>query len=236
MTKVHIKKQPIVSAPKFKGSTSMKPVSSGLWKDRPDLEVPTVFFTPTAREKVNLLVKTVTTEVGWWGTVERHGIHYLITDIFVPEQTVTGATTKIKATDLAALDAEILAAGRDPDELRYWGHSHVNFDVGPSSQDERQIQDYLQHVPWIIRGIHNKRGEQKIDVYDCENNTLHQCVKSQVVSALTPDEQQKLLDQINNRVKEDKPQKSFIGSRESFGIGKRRNGGFDYDEEMFVED
>ncbi len=51
--------------------------------------------------------------------------------------------------------------------LRFWGHSHVNMHVRPSPSDDRQMEQYAESgYSFMIRGIINKRGELRFDLFD----------------------------------------------------------------------
>ena len=152
---------------------------------------PRVFYTPAVFDTLWSLISICTQEVGWLGYVEDTPLgDYLITDLYVPAQTVTGTETDIDPSELATLGYELMQAGKDPGKLRYWGHSHVNMGVAPSGQDERQIDEYLVDCPIFIRGIYNKRGEVKVDVFDREKEIVHQCVANRIYSPGLSDEQQ----------------------------------------------
>lgn len=138
------------------------------------MESPTVWTSAKAYHKINLAIATCTKEVGWFGLVDIVEGGYLITDIFVPKQDVLPTETDIKPEDIA----ELALAVDDPEKLIYWGHSHVNMGVSPSAQDELQTLEYLEHADIFIRGIYNKKGENKVDVFDVEQGVVHECVNS----------------------------------------------------------
>lgn len=140
------------------------------------LVTPSVYYTEEVDATIRFLVDTVTTEVGWLGLVEKVGFNFLVTKIFVPKQTVSAANTTITAASMADIAMEILDLDLNPDDLYYWGHSHVNMGVSPSVQDEWQLEEYLAHCPVFIRGIYNKREQAKVDVYDMPAGIVHQCV------------------------------------------------------------
>ena len=141
------------------------------------LRTPTVLYTPEVWAVIQLAVAECSKEVGWLGTVQvLESGDYLIDQVFIPEQFVTGAETDIDAQTMAALAQEIIAAGDDPGRLMYWGHSHVNMGVSPSGQDETQIEAYLADQPVMIRGIYNKKGDAKVDVFDRNQGVVFQCV------------------------------------------------------------
>jgi hypothetical protein len=142
---------------------------------------PIVYYSQEAWLTIEYLIKESNKEIGWLGLVEKKDDFYIIREIFVPEQTVTAATTDIEPEAMMKLTMQLLDQNKDPSNLRYWGHSHVNMQVSPSARDENQIAEYLEHADWFIRGIYNKQGNNKVDVYNVPNNTIHQCVTNTVI-------------------------------------------------------
>ena len=141
----------------------------------PDKErIPTVYYAPGVLEKIKYIVAECKTEIGWWGPVERtpEG-DFLIKDIFVPRQEVSGTETLISEESMVAMFMEYAAQGGDTDELYYWGHSHVNMAVSPSGQDETQVQKFLSGCKYFIREIRNKADAVKMDVYDRDARTAY---------------------------------------------------------------
>ena len=160
---------------KYKVSTSAMSASITTLQNETHV-VPRVFYAPGVWERIQYLVSKCTKEVGWLGLVEKINNDYLITEIFVPEQTVTGAETDISSTAMAALAMQLLRENKDPSKLRYWGHSHVNMSVSPSTTDENQVAEYLETCNYFIRGIYNKSNASKVDVYDRDRGVAYQCV------------------------------------------------------------
>ena len=152
---------------------------------------PAVFYTDEVFAQINYLVQKVGTEVGWLGLVDKlKDNNYLVTKIYIPKQEVSGVETDIDSDAMAELALEIDDDGKDPGKLLYWGHSHVNMGVSPSGQDEVQIEEFISVEPppkFFIRGIYNKRGQSKVDVYDIQQNCVHQCVNNGLrATALKP--------------------------------------------------
>lgn len=141
---------------------------------------PTVFYSPEAWFSIQHLVEIAPKEVGWLGLVEELEFDYLITQIFIPEQTVTAAETDISSDAMMDLYNELIADGIDTSKLIYWGHSHVNMGVTPSGQDEIQVSEYLDSCQKFIRGIYNKAGVAKVDVYDQTAGYVYQCVDTAI--------------------------------------------------------
>lgn len=165
------------------------------------MKQPRVFYTPETRAIIDYLVNSCAQEVGWLGLVEKQGDDYLIGQIYVPEQTVNATETDIGSDAFTALVEEIFSGGHNPGHLYYWGHSHVNMAVSPSHQDEQQVQEYLESCPVFIRGIYNKRGDSKVDVYDREARVVFQCVEERTRFELAPEMIQGLDELIKTNVK-----------------------------------
>lgn len=133
-------------------------------------------FTETAMKKQNRLIDDFTTEVGWHGVVTRDPedpLHYIIEDILVFPQVVTGVTVDTDdvgyAKWLAELDDETF------NKLRYHGHSHVNMGTSPSGTDNKYQDDILGQLTnddYYIFLIWNKRGECTARVFDLKANTM----------------------------------------------------------------
>ena len=167
-----------------------------------NLYMPTVYYTEEVWATIRYLVDKCPDEIGWLGLVDYDGADYLVTEIFVPKQKVSGAETDITAETMSNLALEIDELGKDISKLYYWGHSHVNMGVSPSGQDESQVESYLFDkdfnpiVDTFIRGIYNKQGRSKVDVYDTVNNVVHQCVNNHIHMPSLSKDHEKKLDQL----------------------------------------
>lgn len=135
----------------------------------------TIYFTPTAYAKMKYLVSVFDTEAAWHGTVRRleEKNAFLITDILVYPQEVTGATVNTDQTKyqdwLMSLDDDVF------NSLRFHGHSHVNMGTSPSSVDMTHREQIIQQVPeddFYIFLIFNKKTEYTAAIYDFSINTL----------------------------------------------------------------
>lgn len=161
---------------------SMKPKKSSLLAAGETATVPAttprVLYKPEVWAEIQYYVAQQRLEVGWLGMVEKVGNDYLITEVYLPEQVVHAAETDISADAMTKIAMEILDAGKCSSQLYYWGHSHVNMQVSPSVQDEEQIDEFLKACPLFIRGIYNKLGDSKVDVYDVKAKTVYECVQN----------------------------------------------------------
>ena len=130
---------------------------------------PIVLFSSDAILKMKLYTKEVNDEVGWLGTVNKIGNNYYVSDVFLFEQDVHGTTTEITPEGLTTFAEEILKEEDGIEKwnnMKLWGHSHVNMGVFASSQDDKQIKELKANTDFFIRVIMNKKDEIKIDITD----------------------------------------------------------------------
>lgn len=137
---------------------------------------PRVGITSEALTKMAVYVKECSDEIGWLGTAYKNEAEntILIDDVYLFDQDVHGATTEITPEGLSDFATELLEQGDAGIEiwnnLKMWGHSHVNMGVSPSAQDNDQMRTFAEGGhDWFIRLICNKKGEMKLDLYDYRN-------------------------------------------------------------------
>lgn len=137
----------------------------------------TVIFTEGAWFKMQMLITSMDKEIAWHGVARRgddpEKDEYIISDILVYPQTVTGATVNTDQAEyekwLNDLDDETF------NNLRMQGHSHVNMGVTPSSVDLNLYEEFLERLRddmFYIFLIYNKKGEKTYKIYDMKKNML----------------------------------------------------------------
>ncbi len=133
----------------------------------------TVFFSEKAWIKMQALIREFSDEIAWHGVSFRNGEkdEYIITDILVYPQNVTGATVTTNQADyekwLMELDDNTF------NNLRMQGHSHVNMCVSPSAVDKALydgIVERLESDMFYIFMIWNKKNERMVRIYDRAKN------------------------------------------------------------------
>lgn len=135
----------------------------------------TVFFDEMAWQKMQLLIREFDKEVAWHGIAKRgeEKDTYLISDILVYPQEVTGATV---TTDQEEYQMWLMQKDDDVfNNIRMQGHSHVNMGVTPSAVDlnlYESILDQLDSDMFYIFMIWNKRGDKTVKIYDLRENIL----------------------------------------------------------------
>lgn len=133
--------------------------------------MPFVIISKIALAKMQLYVEGCINEIGWLGTVIKNDENlFFIEDVFLFEQDVHSTTTEITPEGLTAFAEELLQQPNGIEtwnNIRLWGHSHVNMGVTPSGQDNSQMETFSNGgIPWFLRIIANKKGDISIDLYD----------------------------------------------------------------------
>ncbi len=186
-------------------SNSNERINTPLRRVGETIERPRVFYTPKVWRMLWFIIDTCKQEVGWLGFVKKVGHNYVIYDLIIPKQTVTGTETDIDKEQMASALFELIRENKRPEDILYWGHSHVNMGVNPSGQDEKQIDELLQdsqYANMYIRGIYNKKHESRVDVYDIANNTVFQNVDNDLqIDGLKPEEKEYLTALLEQNVK-----------------------------------
>lgn len=134
--------------------------------------VPRVAITSEALTKMYIYVDQCSDEIGWLGTVQEldSGVHFIIDDVHLFKQEVHATTTEITPEGLSEFAETLLALPNGVEvwnSIKMWGHSHVNMGVTPSSQDDKQMNEFadIGH-DYFIRLICNKKGDMKLDFYN----------------------------------------------------------------------
>lgn len=149
-----------------------RPLSPHVFQTRATLlfaDSPKILILPEAYQIMQLYVELAPHEVGWVGTVTRTaGGDFIIDQTFLLEQEVGPAHTDLTGRDLDAVTRELLNKGAEEEanRLRFWGHSHVHFGAFPSGTDENTMaKRYDEEFPWYVRGILNKLGDARFDIF-----------------------------------------------------------------------
>lgn len=135
-----------------------------------------LIYTPAAWLKQRALIDNFSTEVAWHGVVHKNEDGaYIVTDILIYPQTVSGAT--VDADD----EKYPIWLQSQPDEVffncRLQGHSHVNMAVSPSGTDLKNNEDFLKQLKddmFYIFIISNKAGAMNVKIYDLAENILYE--------------------------------------------------------------
>lgn len=195
----------------------------------------TLRYSEKAWIKQDALIREFSDEVAWHGVAYRTSDHeqdsYLIEDIMVYPQEVTGATVTTdqeKYQDwLYSQEDEVF------NNIRMQGHSHVNMGVTPSGVDDNLYEGILEQLEddmFYIFVIWNKKGDKTVKIYDFGENILFETkdVDVEIVDADLED----FLEESRSLVtkKAAAPQKTYGGKYPSWNSKskKKSSGSEDY--------
>ena len=138
----------------------------------------TLLYTPLAWTKQCLLIKEFSSEVAWHGVVERledrEGNVYLVPDIMVYPQKVTGATVEMDDEGYAKWCFEH-ADDERYDNISFQGHSHVSMGTTPSSVDLKHQDEIMSMLPddgFYVFTIWNKSLSNYNKIFDLKRNVV----------------------------------------------------------------
>ena len=115
------------------------------------------------------------TEVGWHGIVVRKDNSFLIKDVMLYPQKVTGSTINTDETEYTKWTMDL-----DDDtinNLRFQGHSHVRMQTSPSNTDTTYYNALLQNLckdEFYIFMIINKSLDVNLMLYDLKENVMYE--------------------------------------------------------------
>ena len=135
---------------------------------------PLLVVSSLAEYKQRMFVQIGQDEVSWFGLIKKYDCEeskenphlYYLKDVFLIEQEVTAGTTEISGEDLGKFAVKMMQEGKedDLDYLLYWGHSHVDFAVSPSTVDVTSLRELSSNCEHFIAGILNKKGDAHYDL------------------------------------------------------------------------
>lgn len=181
--------------------------------DRPDGQImtvglidrpwPTIRIDSDVHGKMVALIDACPIEVGWLSPCVRVGETFNITDVFVPEQVCTMASTTITKDGEASLLSHLIANGKVDviNNLHCWGHSHVDMPVFASLVDEKQTQDFIaKRDKYFVRVIANKTGDLFCSVYYLDSGFVVHHPRLDIAAPATEKWRQWAVNQVDQQV------------------------------------
>ena len=139
---------------------------------------PKISININAMNKMKEYVRQSDLEIGWLGTSRRVGNVFYIDDVFLFRQEVHSTTTEITTEGLNEFAMDLLYEENGVEiwnNMKVWGHSHVNMTTSPSGQDDKQIEVFAENAEdFFIRIIANKSGDFRIDLYDFTTGVIYE--------------------------------------------------------------
>ena len=118
-------------------------------------------------ERIRHYVDIAPGEVSALGVVERDGEDLVVTDLFLPKQTCSGASTEMDQSDVAKILVDLESQGIDSKTLRLWLHSHADMNTFWSQTDAETIRG-LCNDGFLLSVVTNKKGAMlaRVDVFE----------------------------------------------------------------------
>ena len=134
---------------------------------------PTLFLTPDVEQRIRHWTDIAAGEMSCLGLVDAVPGGFLVSQVFLLQQSCGMAETEMDHGAVARLLAELDATGEDVSRMRFWQHSHGSMKSFFSSTDETTIRS-LANDDWTLSLVVNKVGDQqaRIDIWHPVHVTL----------------------------------------------------------------
>jgi len=118
-------------------------------------------------ERIRHYVDLAPGEVSALGIVERDDEDLLVTDLFLPKQNCSSASTDMDQGAVAQLLVDLESKGIDPRTLRLWLHSHAVMDTFWSGTDTATIAG-LCNDGFVLSIVTNQKGKMlaRVDIFE----------------------------------------------------------------------
>jgi len=118
-----------------------------------------LFIPKIVHDEIMFYIDKAPGEISGFGTLtfDKQTGRFEIHQVVLCEQENTGGSTDMKAEDVAKAMFQLKDA---PGELRWWWHSHVDFNVFWSGTDKKTMAE-LAHHGWFLSTVFNKKRENK---------------------------------------------------------------------------
>jgi len=125
-----------------------------------------VVLTKEVHRKINTLTKLIDKEITGLGLVKMEGDVAKVYELFLLKQEVTGGSCEIDEVAICELVDKLIADGKNPEDLKFWWHSHANMGVFWSNTDENTGLKFGGNS-FFLSLVSNHKGEMKakINVY-----------------------------------------------------------------------
>lgn len=132
-------------------------------------------FTPQAYLRCLEMVKTYTSEIGWYGLIKKLDDHvYQVYDIIVCNQKVSGGRVITDDDDMVEFYENL--TDEQAEYLHFQAHSHVNMSTSPSSVDLENQASTVKNMGgkgFYLFQIWNKSLDINSFLYDLDNNVFY---------------------------------------------------------------
>ncbi len=178
-------------------------------------DLPRILISKTAYDIMYYIVSESPEEVSWLGKVQRQGMNFLIEEVYLFDQEVHSTQTALDPDSVGAFFAEL--AGRDDgvelvNNVRFWGHSHVNMGVTPSGSygpgnygDLSQMHQFGESSDYFIMGIANKSGNFRFEIFFYDLGIKIEDVEWEIFELEQADLRDKIKTELSKKVRKAPP-------------------------------
>lgn len=124
-----------------------------------------VIFPIEHYKRLRAYVDGIKYEISGLGKIETVGDTFLVSDIKIFKQTVTGGNTILNKNALGKFWDELIKNNEDPGKWKLWWHSHGDMDAFFSTTDEATIEDFDNEAKqdnWLLSLVTNREGKTLI--------------------------------------------------------------------------
>lgn len=141
-----------------------------------DVKMPNIYIFADKYRYMRKLTENCDREIGWLALSKPTEDGYIIYDVLMCKQEVSGTTTELDEKGIQDIFEKLMKDGRSDEvnNVRCWCHSHVNMPVKPSKQDNETFEEYYKRCDdYFIRLIMNKKGEISLDAAEYKNGFIY---------------------------------------------------------------
>lgn len=112
-----------------------------------------------AYQRLQAYANAVKGEIGGLGrvTLDAKAGVFTLTEVFLLEQTASGAECELSAEGVAKLYTDLLEEGKDVDDIKLWWHSHSDMKSFFSGTDVKTMNEWPGD--WLVGLVINKESE-----------------------------------------------------------------------------
>lgn len=172
-------------------------------------EIPVIEMPIEVFQKMSALVRNSNEEIGWLALCKKEANIYNIYEVTICDQEVSETTVELDEKGIQKIAEELISANREDEmnNVRCWGHSHVDMPVSPSGQDDKTFEEYYKQCgDYFIRLIMNRKGEYYIDLADYEEGVIYKNLKLTFIYPENEFQLMKAIDELERKLKELKKQ------------------------------
>ena len=154
---------------------------------------PVVCITEKAYNYTMGLVNNCDIEIGWLALVHRKDNVFTIYDIEICKQKCTASHTELSEDALHEVYEKFKDKPDRLNDVRCWGHSHVNMSPTPSGQDDETFEEFAKNCDYFIRLIINKKEKYTLSLSDEKSGIIYEDLELHI---LNNKERKEIIDQL----------------------------------------